>query len=127
MTTPLTRVVLADDHTLVLEGFRRLLETHCELLATAGDGQALLQAVTQHRPDIVILDIGLPGMSGYEVGRRIREQDWGRSVVLVAQTGWGQEEDRQRTQEAGFDAHLVKPVDASALLALIARLRAERA
>jgi len=65
-------VILADDHTLVLEGFRRLLETHCELLATVGDGQGLLQAVAQHRPDIVILDISMPVMNGIEAARTLK-------------------------------------------------------
>ncbi len=67
-------VILADDHTLVLEGFRRLLETHCELLATAGDGQALLQAVAQHHPDIVILDISMPVMNGIEAARALKSK-----------------------------------------------------
>lgn len=65
-------IILADDHTLVLEGFRRLLETHCELLATVGDGQALLQAVAQHHPDIVILDISMPVMNGIEAARTLK-------------------------------------------------------
>jgi DNA-binding NarL/FixJ family response regulator len=76
-------VILADDHTLVLEGFRRLLETHCELLATAGDGQALLQAVAQHRPDIVILDISMPVMNGIEAARALKSKYPALKLVFV--------------------------------------------
>jgi CheY-like chemotaxis protein len=71
----------------------------------------------------VLLDIGLPKMNGYEVAHRIRHQPWGQGVVLVALTGWGQETDRQRSQAAGFDHHLVKPLDPSALLRLLASLQ----
>ena len=76
-------VILADDHTLVLEGFRRLLETHCELLATVGDGQALLQAVARHRPDIVILDISMPVMNGIEAARALKSKYPGLKLVFV--------------------------------------------
>jgi DNA-binding NarL/FixJ family response regulator len=76
-------VILADDHTLVLEGFRRLLDTHCELLATIGDGQALLQAVAQHRPDIVILDISMPVMNGIEAARTLKAKFPSMKLVFV--------------------------------------------
>lgn len=76
-------VILADDHTLVLEGFRRLLETQCELLATVGDGQALLQAVTQYRPDIVMLDISMPIMNGIEAARALNSQFPSIKLVFV--------------------------------------------
>ena len=76
-------VILADDHTLVLEGFRRLLETHCELLATVGDGHALLQAVVQHRPDIVILDISMPVMNGIEAARALKAKFPSIKLVFV--------------------------------------------
>ena len=74
------------------------------------------------RPDVVLLDIGLPKLNGYEVAHRIRQQPWGQGMVLIALTGWGQETDRQRSQAAGFDHHLVKPVDPSALVHLLASL-----
>ena len=70
----------------------------------------------------MLLDIGLPRMNGYEVCRRIRRAPWGKNMVLVALTGWGQDEDRHRSREAGFDAHMVKPVDFDALLNLVAAL-----
>ena len=72
----------------------------------------------------MLLDIGMPKLNGYEVCRRIRAEPWGSEVLLIAQTGWGQEEDRRRTREAGFDAHLVKPIEPSALARLIQRLGA---
>ena len=90
-------------------------ETH-----VAHDGVEAIEAAERLRPDAVLLDIGLPGLNGYEVCRRIREQPWGKDLMLVALTGWGQEEDRQRSQEAGFDTHMVKPVDHDALLKLLA-------
>ena len=71
---------------------------------------------------VVLLDIGLPKMNGYEVAHTIRHQPWGQGMVLIALTGWGQEADRHRSQEAGFAHHLVKPVDPSALLHLLASL-----
>ena len=71
---------------------------------------------------MVLLDIGLPRLNGYEAAGRIREQPWGRDMVLVALTGWGQEEDKRRAREAGFDHHLTKPVDPAALEKLLSRL-----
>jgi CheY-like chemotaxis protein len=72
---------------------------------------------------MVLLDIGLPKLNGYEAARRIREQPWGKDMVLVAVTGWGKDEDRRRSQEAGFNAHLVKPVDPVALQQMLAALK----
>jgi DNA-binding response OmpR family regulator len=71
----------------------------------------------------MLLDIGLPKLNGYEACRRIREQPWGKKVVLIAVTGWGQEEDRRRSHEAGFDRHMVKPVDPQELMKLLAGLQ----
>ena len=82
-----------------------------------------MEAAERLRPDAVLLDIGLPGLNGYEVCRRIRQQPWGKRMTLVALTGWGQDEDRDRSREAGFDAHMVKPVDFDALLALLAAVQ----
>ena len=86
----------------------------------AHDGLAAIEAAERLRPDAVLLDIGLPRMNGYEVCSRIRKAPWGKTVVLVALTGWGQDEDRHRSREAGFDAHMVKPVNFDALLKLLA-------
>ena len=76
---------------------------------TAYDGLTAVQAAIDYRPDVVLLDIGLPGLNGYEVAKRIRQHPVLKNVELVAMTGYGQETDRQRSQEAGFDHHLVKP------------------
>ena len=96
-------------------------ETH-----TAYDGLEAVEAAAAFKPDVVLLDIGLPKLNGYEACRRIREQPWGKSMVLVALTGWGQEEDRQKSREAGFDDHLVKPVDHAALIEAAGGVKAER-
>ena len=74
------------------------------------------------RPDLILLDIGMPGMDGYEVARRIRTQPWGRQPKLVALTGWGQENDRRRSSDAGFDGHWVKPLDLDRLWDLLQSL-----
>jgi CheY-like chemotaxis protein len=76
------------------------------------------------RPDVILLDIGMPKLNGYETARRIRQQPWGRNVVLVAQTGWGQEDDKRLAREAGFDFHMVKPVDPTVLEDVLAVLQA---
>jgi CheY-like chemotaxis protein len=92
-------------------------ETH-----QAHDGIQALEAAERLRPDVVLLDIGLPGLNGYEVCRRIRQAPWGKDMILVALTGWGQEDDRNRSRVAGFNAHVVKPVDHDELLKVIAGL-----
>ena len=90
---------------------------------TAHDGGEAVVAAEQYRPDLILLDIGLPVMNGYEVAAAIRGEPWGGDVVIVALTGWGQEGDRRRSKEAGIDHHLVKPVDPAALERLLAELR----
>ncbi len=82
---------------------------------TARDGVEALERASQFHPDIVFLDIGMPRLDGYQVARRIRREPWGSNAVLAALTGWGQDADRQRTLEAGFDHHLLKPADRQAL------------
>jgi DNA-binding response OmpR family regulator len=77
------------------------------------------------RPEVVLLDIGLPKLNGFDTAKRIREQPWGKGIALVALTGWGQEEDRRRSKHAGFDGHLVKPVDFDELMKLLGSLRPE--
>jgi len=93
---------------------------------TGCDGLAGWEAAVEFRPDVALLDIGMPKLDGCELARRIRSQPWGRDVVLVAVTGWGQAEDRLRTTEAGFDYHLVKPVAPAELAKLLAALAAPR-
>ncbi|MGH8654847.1 MAG: response regulator [Gammaproteobacteria bacterium] len=96
-------------------------ETH-----TAHDGLEAVEAAERFRPDVVLLDLGLPQLNGRDAARRIREQPWGKTMVLVAVTGWGQEEDRRKSKDAGFDAHMVKPVDFGALMKLLAALTSEQ-
>ena len=86
---------------------------------TAGDGQEALEVAAEFLPELVIMDIGMPVMNGYEAAKIFRQKPWGQSMVIVALTGWGQDEDRNRTREAGFDYHLVKPVDPAALQKLL--------
>jgi CheY-like chemotaxis protein len=95
-------------------------------LQTAYDGLEAVQAAATFRPEVVLLDIGMPKMNGYEAARHIREQPWGKSMALIALTGWGQEEDKRRAFEAGFDHHLTKPVDPAALEKLLALIRTAR-
>ena len=118
------RILLVDDLVEVAEDMASLLrEAFGHEVRTAHDGPSALQLAAEYRPELVLLDIGLPGMNGYELARRLRQQPGLGDVVLVALTGWGQEEDQRRSREAGFDAHLVKPVERSALTALLASAR----
>jgi CheY-like chemotaxis protein len=91
-------------------------------VSTAHDGEGALQALHAFRPTVALLDIGMPGMDGLEVARRARQTPEGRAVTLIALTGWGQAEDRRQSKTAGFDHHLVKPVDPLALQALLETL-----
>jgi len=90
---------------------------------TAFDGQQGVDVAAEFRPEVVLLDIGLPKLNGYDACRAIREQPWGMDVLLIAVTGWGQEDDHRRSREAGFDHHMVKPVDLSVLTHIIAGSR----
>jgi CheY-like chemotaxis protein len=93
---------------------------------TAFDGIEALEKAAALQPDVVLLDIGMPKLNGYEAARRIRSQPWGQQVLLVAVTGWGQDEDRLKAREAGFDCHMVKPIDPAALTSTLATLSTER-
>ncbi len=116
------RVLIADDNRDALDSLARLLQLGGHEVYAVPDGEQALQAAERLRPDLMLLDIGMPGVDGYEVARRVRSLDWGRSVVLVAVTGWGQDSDRKRSREAGFDSHWVKPLDAAKLTALLETL-----
>ena len=109
------RVLVVDDNGDAAESLAALLEMLGNDVRTANDGESGMTVAESFRPDIMLLDIGMPKLNGYDACRRIREQSWGSDMVLVAMTGWGQEEDKRRSLEAGFNAHLVKPVEFDAL------------
>jgi signal transduction histidine kinase len=116
------RILIADDNNDALESLATLLQLSGHEVFTATNGGTALQSIERHLPEVVLLDIGMPLLDGYEVARRIRAQPWGQRITLVALTGWGQDSDRRRSREAGFDSHLVKPLDLETLTDLLARL-----
>jgi CheY-like chemotaxis protein len=115
--TPTTsrRILVVDDNRDQVESLAILLRLMGHEVRVAENGPQTLQAAAEFAPEVFLLDIGLPGLNGYEVARRIREQPKLRSALIIAQTGWGQEDDRRRSHEAGFDYHLVKPVSLDAI------------
>lgn len=112
---PPRRFLIVDDEVEAAEALAFLLERQGHATATVHDGAAALALCASERPDVVLLDLTLPGIDGYEVCRRIRALPRGRRVALFAVTGWCDEGDRDRTRAAGFDAHLAKPLDLAAL------------
>jgi CheY-like chemotaxis protein len=112
-----------DDNRDGAESLSRMLRIMGHDVQLAYDGQQGVEAAEVFLPEVVFLDIGMPKLDGHEAARHIRRHPWGRSMVLVALTGWGREEDRRASQEAGFDFHLVKPVDAVGISKLIARIQ----
>jgi signal transduction histidine kinase len=116
------RILLADDNADALESLATVLRLRGHQVFSAPNGAIALETAARHMPEVALLDIGMPLIDGYEVARRIRAQEWGKGVTLVAVTGWGQESDRVRSQQAGFDTHLVKPLDLDKLTALLAQL-----
>jgi CheY-like chemotaxis protein len=93
------------------------------VIELAHDGEEALVTAERFRPDAILLDLGLPKLDGLEVCRRIRLRPWGQSMLMVAQTGWGQAQDRVRTRDAGFDAHLTKPIDPETIRDMLASLK----
>lgn len=116
------RILIVDDNVDGADSLAMMLRTMGHETRTAYDGLAGVALAEQYRPDVALFDIGLPKLNGYEACRRIRETPWGKELVLIAVTGWGQEDDRRRSREAGFDHHLVKPVNPSGLAKLIEAL-----
>lgn len=113
------RILIVDDNRDSATSLATLLQMTGNTTREAYDGLEALDAASRFRPDVVLLDIGLPNMNGYEVCRRVREQSWGRDVFIVALSGWGQREDRHKSQDAGFDHHMVKPVKLGELTKLL--------
>ena len=118
------RILIADDNQDSAASMAMLLRLDGNEVQIAFDGEDAVRLADGFRPEVLLLDIGMPRLNGYEVAQRLRAQPWGRELVLIAATGWGQDEDRRRSMETGFDAHLVKPVDHQALLQLLAELPA---
>lgn len=116
------RILVVDDNHDSALSLAMMLSIMGHETRTAHDGESALATAEAFLPDVVLLDIGLPKLNGYEVAQKIRQQPWGTSMFLIAVTGWGQEEDRQRSSEVGLNVHMVKPVEASALEKLLAEL-----
>ena len=123
---PPRRILVVDDNEDAAALIAMLLKLAGQEVRTANDGAEALAAAAALRPEVVFLDLAMPGLNGYETARRIRQEPWGQEVALVALSGWGQRRDRARTAEAGFCAHLVKPVSEAQLLAVLADLAPPR-
>ena len=113
------RILVVDDNLDSAESLTMMLKLSGHDVATAHDGVEAVRLAKEFQPDVAFLDLGMPKLDGYEAARSIRQQSWGREIMLVALTGWGQAEDKRRSREAGFDAHLVKPIDFDALEELV--------
>lgn len=112
-------ILLADDNSDAADALAELLRISGHTVHVAHDGVDALQVALNTRPAVLVLDIGMPGLNGYEVATQVRLQSWGTSPLLVAATGWGREGDREKAGDAGFDVHLTKPFDPEQLLELI--------
>jgi PAS domain S-box-containing protein len=116
------RILVVDDNRDSADSMALMLQLLGNEIRTAHDGIEAVELAEQFRPQVILMDIGMPRLSGYEATRRIREQPWGRGVVIIALTGWGQDVDRAKSREAGCDSHLVKPVDLARLEKLLKEL-----
>jgi DNA-binding response OmpR family regulator len=116
------RILIVDDSRDNADGLAALLKTRGYEVQTAYDGEEAIITDDEFAPHVVLLDIGMPKLNGYETCRRIRSRLGGQEKILIALTGWGKEDDRRRTEEAGFDYHMVKPLDPSVLMSLLSSL-----
>jgi CheY-like chemotaxis protein len=123
----LRRILVADDNEDSALTMAMMLKIMGNEVRTARDGVEAVELAEAFRPEVILLDIGMPRLNGYDACRRIREQSWGGGIVMVALTGWGQDEDKRRSEEAGFDHHMVKPVEPDTLDKLLASLQTEEA
>ena len=121
------RILVVDDNVDAATTLALMLELMGNDAQSANSARAALEIAETFRPDAIVLDIGMPNMNGYEAARRIRQRPWGKNVTLVALTGWGQEKDRQLANEAGFDAHLMKPAAPEEIEKLLHSLKAASA
>jgi len=113
------RILVVDDNRDSASSLSMLLKLTGNDTAMAHDGEEAVERAEVYQPDVILLDLGLPKRNGYDACRIIRQQPWGREILMIALTGWGQEEDRRKTKEAGFDGHLVKPVSFDELVKLL--------
>ena len=120
------RILVVDDRKNSADILTKLLKKNRHDVQTAYGGQEALLAAEKFKPEVVLLDIGMPNMNGFEVCRQIRKQPWGEAMYLIAVSGWGQEQDRHRSAEAGFDHHLVKPVHSEILMKVLDSIRTSR-
>jgi CheY-like chemotaxis protein len=116
------KLLIVDDNRDAAETMAAVLRFSGYEVHTAFSGAAALEIAARLHPQAVLLDIGMPGMNGHEVARRMRHEAWGRHIALIAVTGWGQEDDKQQARAAGFDDHLTKPVDPGEVERLLSRL-----
>ena len=110
-TAPGDGILVVDDNQDSARSMARVLKLLGNEVRTAHDGIEAVEAAEEFQPEVILMDVGMPRLNGYEATRRIRGQPWGQSVTIIALTGWGQEGDRVQSREAGCDGHLVKPVD----------------
>lgn len=115
------RILIVDDSQDSAHSLALLLSLEGHETHVAFDGFGALELGATLRPDVILMDIGMPDMSGHEACRRIRQQEWGRDPIIISITGWGQDKDRRESEEAGFDAHMVKPVRMPELQAFLSR------
>lgn len=120
--SPMCRILVVDDNVDSATSLAALLKILGADVRVADDGSSALTTIDKYRPNVVLLDLGMPGIDGFEVARKIRQQPDFERVKLIALTGRGQEDDRRRTREAGFDYHLIKPADIAVLQALLVSL-----
>jgi CheY-like chemotaxis protein len=116
------RILVVDDVSDAAYSLAMVCELYGAEAKVARDGVEALRVAAEFRPEVVLMDITMPHMDGYEAARRIRGEEWGKTVILVALTGWGRRSDVEAARAAGFDGHLLKPVEAEALVTLVSEL-----
>ncbi len=120
------RVLVVDDHADLVDSLATVIEHFGHHVQRAATGDEALTQMEEWAPELALIDVSLPGMSGYQVAERARMHPWGQAMTLVAMTGWGGSEERQRSLAAGFDQHFLKPLDLDGLCALLVSARSRR-
>ena len=120
------RVLVVDDNQDAANSLSLMLRFMGNETKTAYDGIEAINMAASFRPHLILLDIGMPRLNGYDTARQIRQQPWGKDVVLVALTGWGQDDDRRKSDDAGFDSHVVKPIQLETLETLLSSLASQQ-